>query len=360
MRHGYARIDRSLRERLFHRTGLDLTNPAFVQCTLTDRCNYKCQYCMHWRLNTYPEEMDASDWKGAIQSLRGFINPLLIDFSGGEPTIYPHFLELVEFCNSNNVDWIITTNGSSLSKDRFVKRLVAASPLKIDVSVDSASKNVHDGARGVPGSLERIEQGLSALIAERNSSGKRFPIRIKVTVHRLNASKLAPIVHWAKRIGATSIDFNPVRLWREEEINTLSIKDRHQIDVLQAEVEKLIKLKLEGAPIETSVDGLQGLLSHFSDSLEFGKARCRDPLRNFLIGPSGDVKVCGCSLPIGNIKRQSAKEIWHNKEAKLARLASLQCSLTIAVAKGTTSCTAHRSILDDVRRALMILRQQSN
>jgi MoaA/NifB/PqqE/SkfB family radical SAM enzyme len=314
---------------------------------------------MHWRMNTYPEEMSGADWMNAIQSLRDYINPLLIDFSGGEPTIYPQFLELVEFCRSKNVDWIITTNGSSLSKIGFVKRLVAAQPLKIDISVDGASRDIHDNARGVPGSLARIEQGLKTLVVERDSSGRRFPIRIKVTVHRLNAAKLTPIVRWAESLGATSIDFNPARLWRKEEISTLSIQDKHQLDTLQSEVDELIKLKSEGAPIETGMDALQGLVAHFSGTLEFGKAKCRDPLRNFLVSPSGDVKVCGCSQPIGNIRHQSAKAIWRSETAKQTRLASLGCSLKIAVSKGTTSCTAHRTLLDDVRRAMMLLGPKS-
>lgn len=309
-------------------------------------------------MNSYPEEMSVAEWKKAIQSLRDYITPLLIDFSGGEPTIYPHFLELIEFCRSSHVDWIMTTNGSSLANEKFVKGLVAAPPLKIDISIDGANDDIHDLARGVPGSLARIERGLRTLVIERNRSGNHFPIRIKVTVHRLNATRLTPIVHWAERLGATAVDFNAVRLWREEEIAKLSIQD-NKLEALKAEVNKLVKLKAQGAKIETSVDALEGMVSHFSGELEFGRAKCRDPLRNFLVGPSGDVKVCGCAKAIGNVRDQGAKSIWESTIARETRLASRECSLKIAVAKGATSCTAHRSILDDIRRAIVLLSPKS-
>ncbi len=121
--------------------------------------------------------------------------------------------------------------------------------------------------------------------------------------------------------------------------------------MLQKEVEKLISLKSEGAPIETGVDALRSMVARFSGTLEFGKASCRDPLRNFVINPRGDVTVCGCSPSIGNIRQHAAKAIWSGEAARKARLTSLGCSVKVA----TESCTTHRTIIDDVRRAMLLL-----
>lgn len=354
IRHGSARIERSARERLFRNLGWDVTTPAFVQCILTERCNYKCQYCSHWRMDAYSDEMSLEEWRTAITSLRKLASPLVIDFTGGEPTIHPDFLEIAEHCRSQRVDWFMTTNGSTLSKIRFVERVVAAKPLKIDVSVDSGSGTVHDNARGVTGSLARIECGLRHLVSEQERTGHRFPIRIKVTVHRLNAHKLTPVVKWAEAFGATSIDFNPVGgLWRKEQMENLSIREE-DFDGLKREIQKLIHMKSEGAPIETSNEHLLGMADHFSGATEFGTRPCRDPVRNFVIKPGGDVIACGCSPPIGNVRQQSAKQIWRGESARSARVKSLSCSLKVAKAKGASSCMAQKTIGDDFRRALLI------
>jgi MoaA/NifB/PqqE/SkfB family radical SAM enzyme len=355
IRHGSARVERSVREQMFRRLGWDVTKPAFVQCILTERCNYKCQYCSHWRMEKYSDEMSFDEWRAAISSLTKLASPLVIDFTGGEPTIHPHFLEIVEYCRSKRVDWFMTTNGSTLSRTRFVERLVATRPLKIDVSVDSGSSIVHDNARGVAGSLERIEYGLRHLVSEQERAGHRFPIRIKVTVHRLNAHELTPVVRWAEAVGATSIDFNPVGgLWRKEQMEHLSIRDR-DLDELKSEIHKLIHMKSEGAPIETSNERLLGMIDHFSGTTEFGTAPCRDPVRNFIIKPCGDVIACGCSPPVGNVREQPARQIWRGKAATSARAKSLGCSLKVAKAKGASSCMAQKTIGDDLRRALLIV-----
>ena len=91
------------------------------------------------------------------------------------------------------------TNGSAFASRKIVERVVASKPLKIDISVDSSTADVHDMARGVEGSLARIERGLDLLVSERNKAKDRFPIRIMTTVHRLNAGNLERIACWQKR-----------------------------------------------------------------------------------------------------------------------------------------------------------------
>ncbi|WP_363324005.1 radical SAM protein [uncultured Bradyrhizobium sp.] len=250
----------------------------------------------------------------------------------------------------------MTTNGSGLTRDKFVQRLVATRPVKIDISVDSSSDEVHDTARGVPGSLRRIEHGLRMLLAEQTRTGLRFPIRIKVTVHRLNAGKLVPIVNWAKQAGATAVDFNPVGgLWRKEQIERLAIRDPHDIGVLQSEVQELIRLKDQGQPIETSSKSLLSMVEHFSGTISYGAAPCRDPTRNYIVNPRGDVRGCGCAPPFGNVREKTAKQIWQGKAARAACVKSLACSLQVAVSSGKSSCMAHKSFKDDVRRAMLLI-----
>src|ERR1035437_799755 len=125
-RQSYARIRTGFYEHLLRWTGSDFTRPVFIRCTLTERCNYKCQYCNHWRQESYSNEMSLEEWKKAILSLKDFASPLLLQFTGGEPFVWPHFIELVEFCQSVGVDWAFITNGSAFASEKTVRRIVAA------------------------------------------------------------------------------------------------------------------------------------------------------------------------------------------------------------------------------------------
>src|ERR1039457_1448246 len=316
IRHAYSRVLTSIREHIYRRTQIDLTRPLFIRCIVTERCNYRCKYCFHWRQDKYKDEMTLNDWKRALVSLKDFIHPLIIQFVGGEPFTWRYFIELVEFCRDNDIDWGVITNGSALNP-KVVKRIVAAKPFNIDISVDSANNNIHDEARGIVGSLDKIQAGVRLLLDERSRTGQAFLVRIKSTVHRLNVQGLDKLVDWTKQIGATSVDFSPVSIWREQERQSLWLNSPEEIQQLRASVNNLIERKALGQPIETSNDKLHQMISYFREErVEHGAKGCRAGLRDYLIVPNGDVKVCDCFGPIGNVKTNSSKEIWESPQAR--------------------------------------------
>jgi len=60
----------------------------------------------------------------------------------------------------------VTTNGSCLT-ERVVNKVVAAKPFNVNISVDGHISEIHDYARGINGSLEKITKHLKILLAER-------------------------------------------------------------------------------------------------------------------------------------------------------------------------------------------------
>jgi len=346
------RLEASVRENFYRMAGLDCTKPSHIRALLTYRCNYRCEYCWHWRWEKR-EEMGLEDWQRALLSLREFVGSYVVNFVGGEPFIYRHFLELAAFCRGNDIGWGVITNGSALTEST-VRRVVESRPVYFDVSVDGATSEIHDRARGVDGSLARVSRGIRMLVERRNASGQGFPIRIKPTVHRYNHGHLAELVDWAAAIGATSIDFSPVSLRSSAERDRLYLQHAGEIAVLQRNVAELIGRKRRGEPIETSEGKLQALVAHFEDrSVNYGTRHCRNGLRGYWIGPGGDVESCFCfHQPLGNVRSSSAREIWEGASARACRDLTLRCRpMDPAVQHG---CGPRRSLLEDVRRAVLL------
>ena len=93
----------------------------YAKISLTDKCNLKCVYCI-------PEdEVDKNKLMNNTLSLHDYkfiINGLSqvgirkIRFTGGEPLLYPHLIELIKYtsfeCNINDI--AITTNGIGLDE----------------------------------------------------------------------------------------------------------------------------------------------------------------------------------------------------------------------------------------------------
>jgi len=90
---------------------------------LSYRCNYKCSYCQYWAKGGKEEYLyvDINRWKEIWDRIFEKYWSSHIRFSGGEPTIYPNFFDLVAILlEKNTVD--ITTN-LSFDINLFTKKV---------------------------------------------------------------------------------------------------------------------------------------------------------------------------------------------------------------------------------------------
>ena len=233
-RFGLRRLRQEAREALCLRGGPDRTRPLQIRATVNERCNFRCRYCEFWRMERYAPEIEVDQWCEALVSLREFVGRYSIQFSGGEPFLKRGFYDLLEWCGSHGVDWGVITNGSTLTPVN-ARRIAAARPLNVDISVDAADASVHDAVRGVQGSREQLAVGIGHLIAARTELGLDFVVRIKTTVHRLNVWQLPEIVDWAVAVGADLVDFSPVAPWSPEVETQLWVEeDDRPVDCTEA------------------------------------------------------------------------------------------------------------------------------
>jgi MoaA/NifB/PqqE/SkfB family radical SAM enzyme len=350
----FAGLKRSLQERAFLQKRRGLPRPSAVRVTLTERCNYRCQYCFHWRRERYKPELSLEEWKAIISDLHEYIGPFPVQFLGGEPMIWPGFVQLVQHCSSLGMRWGVISNGSALSR-KSVPAIVAARPSNIDISLDASDPAIHDLARGVDGSHRHIVDGVMRLVAARAAAKQRFPIRIKTTFHRLNAGHLVELVEWVRRHPRMSIDFSPVRLWPSVERDKLYIQTEEDHAKLDETLRALVTLKTAGAPIETSVDKLLGIADHFRGKHVFHAYReCRVGLRTLDIGADGSARHCE-RFSIGNLTSHSIAELWESELRKKQIEETLVCEMAGGNECGT-ACTAYRSLRQEASRAWLFLK----
>jgi MoaA/NifB/PqqE/SkfB family radical SAM enzyme len=349
-----AHLTNAAAEELYLRAGVDLTRPVAVYGIVNERCNYKCQYCEYWRMKEYAEEMTVDDWRRALDGLRDFLGRFHVEFSGGEPFIKRGFLDIVEHCASRGIDWGVTTNGSTLQADRVVRRVVSAGPLNINVSIDSHEPEVHDLARGVPGSHRRLVAGIEALMKERARAGTAFPIILKAVVHSLNFRKLDETVRWAKALGVTAVNFQPLDVWTPETKESLWIGPELQPE-LEDMVRCLLAQKRAGEPILNSETVLENWCAHFRGEKAPPEAMpCRVGMRNFFIRPEGSVQLCWSFPSIGNVRHASPEAIWRGEEARRRRAETVACDKLCLF-----TCLSQKTIGDRARMGLRLLAGQS-
>ena len=118
----------------------DERNIDYARISLTDKCNLRCVYCMPedkvYENNLINDTLSFNDYKFIINGLSQ-VGIKKIKFTGGEPLLYPHLIELIKYahyeCNIDDIS--ITTNGIGLNEIAY--ELKRSGLKSVNISLDS-------------------------------------------------------------------------------------------------------------------------------------------------------------------------------------------------------------------------------
>ena len=212
--------------------------------SVTDRCNFRCQYCM-------PEEV--LDWLKR-EELLSFeeitrITKILVEnyginsvrLTGGEPTLRANLSDLISMLSELPIEIALTTNGISLDKNAHSFR--CAGLHRVNISIDSLKAErfkeitLRDDMKKVITGIEAsIEAGLS-------------PVKINVVVMRgINDDEIIEFAKFGRERGVIVrfIEFMP--LDADEKWSTLSVVSLEEIFSTINSVYPLEVVKRSNAP----------------------------------------------------------------------------------------------------------------
>ena len=196
---------------------------------MTDRCNFRCTYCMpaevfgrdyaflpHSEVLTYEE----------IQRVAGIAVGLGVSklrITGGEPLVRKALPDLIAMLAElrtpvgGPVDLTLTTNGSAL---RTLARPLADAGLgRITVSLDSQDDATFRRMNGVDFPVSRVLEGIAAARA-----AGLAPIKINMVVKRgENEASILPMARWAREDGLVLrfieyMDVGTANGWRLDDV----------------------------------------------------------------------------------------------------------------------------------------------
>lgn len=193
----------------------------YVRISVTDRCNYRCRYCMpregvewipHGRIMSY------EDIFFLIRALRG-LGVGKVRFTGGEPLVRKGMIPfLAKVCAEYpDLHIALTTNGSTLF--RHAGELVRMGLSAINISLDTvAPEKFFDMTRG--GSLTEVLTGIDALL-DAGALDAGMTVRMNAVVMRdFNAGETGNLIDFArsKNIVLRFIEFMPMdqNVWSGE------------------------------------------------------------------------------------------------------------------------------------------------
>jgi len=174
---------------------------------VTARCNLRCAFCPFWRTPA-PEELDTDDALRVIDDLAA-LDCRKLHFSGGEPSLRADLPLLVERAARQGMRVALTTNGTLLTEE-LAMALVAAELYSVNLSLDSATAEVHDHLRGVKGAHKRALRGLRALLRAKRRLKAKLRVRLNMVLTRHNYADYPEVLALAGELGATDVIPLPV------------------------------------------------------------------------------------------------------------------------------------------------------
>lgn len=297
-----------------------LPAPFLVVWNFTNMCNLRCLHCYQRADKPTPDELSLEEKLGLVRQLDE-AGVAAVALSGGEPTIHPHFLRVVEELGRRGIYAAVATNGWVFARKERLEEAVARGLRYVEVSVDSAKPEVHDRFRGVPGAWRRAVKALENAVEAGVSNA------MATTVTRINVGEVDDILDLAERIGVERViffNFVPVGRGKENAWLDLGPEEREELlRKLYRESKKRRVVVLSTAPqyarvVQQMSRGEETAPTHFY----MGEDRFVKALAEYIGGcgagriyaaiqPNGDVTPC-VFLPVkvGNVRESHFRDIW--------------------------------------------------
>ncbi len=226
---GVARsVQRKIASSLSHRLFTEYSFlPQEVLFFVTYRCNLRCRMCGQWGEKGYvkkgapdilQDELKLRDMLPTLDQLARFGPRVFL--CGGEIFLFEEWEELLQALQDRGLRTTIITNGTRL--EEAAQHILRTGVEQISLSLDGTAAS-HDKIRGVEGLFQKVENGIRALVRERNAAGQYYPrIVINTTLSQLNFKDLMPFVetmqkHDLDSINVLHFNFLPTTVWRAHE-----------------------------------------------------------------------------------------------------------------------------------------------
>ncbi len=187
--------------------------PETISLFLTRRCNLRCTMCGQWgesgsfkglESKVLKDELSIEDVKMLLYDLKGF-RPNITLF-GGEPMLYPHWIEVVRLSKKLGMRCNMVSNCVLLK--RYAEEILDAGLDEIILSLDGP-QDIHESMRGVDGTFGRVMEGVGLLNRKKRERNLKKPmININCTIYEANYERLEEVVGVAEGIGADAVTFH--------------------------------------------------------------------------------------------------------------------------------------------------------
>jgi len=181
---------------------LVLSRPAIYSLELTPRCTHRCQGCSNLYADdrTHPP-LSAAAWRAILADIGP--EATQIRLTGGEPTLHPEFLTILEAATAYDAWVTVFTHGDWRDPAPLIERLQGRPHFSgLLVSLHGATAASHEAFTRVPGSFERTQATIRAAVAA------GITVAVSTILTRQSCDEIEAVLALARDLGAQHVAFN--------------------------------------------------------------------------------------------------------------------------------------------------------
>lgn len=303
-------------------------SPLVVQLELTNRCNLSCKFCFNKAGKPREDEMEIGEFKRIICQLKDQ-EVLSLFFTGGEPTLHPDFVEMVNYAFGLGLDCFVLTNGTKLDA-----KLLKQIPNRVYFVMSFDGIDSHFNSHG----------GLDFLsVKERFKLLKKydFPFAAQYVLQKRNIVDLEKTYQWCgeNEIDLAAIDLYPTgRALANPDLFLTDCDSEKMVRLAQA---KFNYEQIQATWVDNRIDVPNPFYFSFIARLEEIFERTFSGTFFAFIASDGVVYPDNWHagegmFPGGNIRRQDLAEIWNRgfeKIRELCRWKNFSCCKSCSLSK---------------------------
>ena len=162
--------------------------PMIVIWEMTHACDLKCAHCRAYaRPERHPLELSTAEAFHLIDQIAEMRVPLFV-LTGGDPLKRPDLMPIVQYAYRRGVRTSLTPSTTPLLVRDTIFKLKESGLMRLALSLDGSTNELHDTFRGVAGSYKRT---LGA-VGWCHEAG--LPVQVNTTVSRRNLDDLDKLI----------------------------------------------------------------------------------------------------------------------------------------------------------------------
>ena len=263
-----------------------LGNPIIREIEPTNMCMMDCIMCPRKNMKRKLGYMDFTLFKKIINQAKWNESIWLHHF--GDPLMHPKIFEMIEYVKSRGINPRLSTNPNLLTEENC-KKIFDSGLDMIVISLDGIDNSTYKYFRGKNANYEEAVKKINRLIKMKNERKSKLIIELSMVKMKLNKDQ--------------GNKFESI--WNKKGVNRVIVK---QFITFDGSDEKILT---------------QGDKETFSKSFKKENDYCSEPWAGFAINLDGIAVACcyDChnKYIIGDLKKESLKEIWNNTQMRKLR-----------------------------------------